>query len=239
MNKIDVLVNEDLKGVKFNRYIESVKDEIDIYGFDNILKDKRIKIKDSICGNKEVALLASLGKDSKTKIGRIASLLKLNKDISYSEALQTKELNPKEILTGNFDEIYPILRVTTNVGWHKSSQIAKNDEAATFHRWVDATAINIAKDVILTSENSESESHPTSGLILAIQGLRIKGYTPQQIKGLAETQSIVDEVYMVYNGKISKPRSGVYGAREIETMLKRHMLLEARGGLLGWEQINK
>lgn len=218
------------KSQEFNNWREQER------ALDKYFKENRVELTHSVHDRDTTKLEELTKRLGKTKIGRLGSLLKMDGRTSYSKALKEKRLNPSETLRGDFQELEAYMSIVDELSDHKASTMGASDERTSFNRWIDKDSFHLLSNITHYSHiNKPNKTQKYGGLGLAIQGLRAKGYTIQEIKTLSIDNSIIEEVYHVYGEKYKLPRSGVFGATELENMLDKHFGIKEKAELLGWD----
>lgn len=206
------------------------------------LREKRINITDfdETTEQEKKALLATSEGITGRKVGNILGFLNSDNNTSYS---RTKAYS-KDNFEGNFDDVYYKLTILSDVGWHKNSVLAINDENTSLNAIMDKKSVEMASEILRTSEaNQESETYPASGLVSSIQALRLRGMSEVEIMEKAKKERLDEVVYREYK---VKPRP-VSGATEmIRVMLKeaneesddlpRNIVSKVLGKKLGWTE---
>lgn len=183
---------------------------------ENLLKLRVVVENESEISDNDLFDLETIAIDvGKTKIGRIASYLNLQ-NINYSEALKNKKITTNNILEGNYSFLYTLLNLMDKIGFHKNSQVAKNDENSMFNKLINPESLMIANEVLNTDDNVSSIVYPASGTMIACSLLINDGkFTPRRLIEISQRQSIVELFCDEYSYDMNKNRSGSFGAMEI------------------------
>lgn len=189
---------------------------------ENLLKLRVVVENENEISNDDLFDIETLAIDvGKTRIGRIASYLDL-KDISYSEALKSKRITTNNVLKGNYSFLCGLLNLIDEIGFHKNSAVAVNDENTMFNRLINPEALLIANDILNTDDNVSSIVYPASGTMIASSLLINDGkYTPQQLIEISQNQSIIKLFCDEYSYDMSKNRSGSFGAMELNRIYSK------------------
>lgn len=170
------------------------------------------------------------------RIGKILGFLNSEKDTSYRN---TKEYS-RDTLEGTYEDVYKIIKMLTDIGWHKGSSQGRSSESTSLNKLMDRKGLILAGDISRFSKKNESNrEYPASGLISSIQALRVKGWSENEIKNVAINNRLDDVVYEEYN---IKPRetSGATEmerivSREINTAIKAHTVEDVLEERLQWQ----
>lgn len=159
-------------------------------------------------------LAAHLAGTTARKIGNIVGFLNSQKNTSYG---LTKEYS-KDFLEGSYEEIYTLMKMISDVGWHKTSAQGKASENTSLNKIMDKESIKIAGEISRFSiKNQETEDFPSSGLISSVQALRMRGWSKHEIKNVAAENRLDSVVYIEYG---TKPRK-TSGAEEIRRVMSK------------------
>lgn len=210
VEKVKSMDKEEFKAHLMEKY------RVNITDLDNTTQDER-----SLLG-------AYLVDTTLREIGNVVGFLNSEKNVSYSD---TKEYS-KEPLSGSYQDVLSIVKMTSNVGWHKDGSMAMATENTSLNVIMDKKGLQIAGDIARYSEkNKESRDYPASGLIYSVQALRLKGWDEKQIKNVAIDHRLDKVVYEEYN---TKPRN-ISGASELGRVLNRTGVEKNVPKALGWD----
>lgn len=185
---------------------------------EGLQKTHRVKITDlneSTLKERET-LAAHLAGTTPRKIGNIVGFLNSKRDTSYSN---TKEYS-RDTLEGSYEEIYTIIKMMSDVGWHKGSPQGVSAENTSLNKMMDKKGLRLAGEISRFSEkNIQTKDYPASGLIGSVQALRLKGWNDNEIKNVSLSNRLDEVVYEQYN---TKPRQ-TSGAEEMERVMKKEV----------------
>lgn len=208
-----------------NQYKDIWKHPEESYDFINKKKIDNEKLKENL--NKrgiEIENLDRLSEHQKKALISVTDDYSVKKTRNNLGFLTSKENTSykknthytKENLEGSFDDVYYKLHIMNDVGWHKGSMQARNQENTRMNSVMDKKSVSIAEKILKGSHvNKETEEYPTSGMIASIQGLRHKGMKEKEIIRRAKNERVADILYEEYN---VKPRK-TSGATEVVRIL--------------------